>query len=137
MPLRGIRTPKPGRKWAHMKDTAALAADGTTRFPPARTALRELYRTVRHLPSSDPYTPARLARIADQAEYLLDSWPAAQWPRALHSGQPLPARAVLLGWVAAARRDIGHAGTTPGTSWPYPQWHRITTTLLAALVPFA
>ncbi|WP_092741871.1 hypothetical protein [Hymenobacter psychrophilus] len=120
-----------------MKDTAASAATEATLFPPARTALRDLYRAARHLPSSDPYTPARLGRIADQAEYLLDSWPVSQWPMSLHSGQSLPARAVLLGWVAAARRDISHAGTAAGTSWPYPQWHRITTTLLAALVPFA
>lgn len=120
-----------------MKHTAAPAASESLRFPPVRTALRDLYRSLRHLPSSDPYAPARLARIADQAEYLLDSWPAEQWPAALHAGQPLPARAVLLGWVATARRDIAHAGTAPGTAWPYPQWHRISTTLLAALVPFA
>lgn len=116
---------------------SAPAAGDPTRFPPARTALRDLYRTVRHLPSTDPYAPARLARIADQMEYLLETWPAEQWPAALHSGQPLLARAVLMGWVAAARREIGHAGTAPGTSWPYPQWQRITTTLLAVLVPFA
>ena len=137
MPWREIRIPKVGRKSADMKTIATPVADETTRFPPARTALRDLYRTIRHLPSSDPYAPARLARIADQAEYLLGSWPAEQWPADLYSGQPLPARAVLLGWVATARRDIGHAGTAPGTSWPYPQWHRISTTLLAALVPFA
>ncbi|RFP66641.1 hypothetical protein D0N36_02765 [Hymenobacter lapidiphilus] len=120
-----------------MKKDTAPEMGQTILLPPACAALRNLYRTARHLPSADPYTPARLARIADQAEYLLDSWPAAQWPGALHSGQPLPARAVLLAWVATARRDIAHAGTAAGTSWPYPQWHRITTTLLAALVPFA
>ncbi|MBT9394249.1 hypothetical protein KLP40_13845 [Hymenobacter sp. NST-14] len=120
-----------------MHDTSALPTGDHTRFPPARTALRDLYRTVRHLPSSDPYAPARLARITDQAEYLLETWPLAEWPVALHSGQPLPERHVLLGWVATARREITHAGTAAGTVWPYPQWHRITTTLLAALVPFA
>ena len=120
-----------------MKQTPALPADDATRFPPARAVLRDLYRTVRHLPSSDPYAPARLARIADQAEYLLETWPLADWPEALHSGQALPERHVLMGWLTTARREIGHAGTAAGTIWPYPQWHRITTTLLAALVPFA
>lgn len=118
------------------KETPPSAAHGI-QLPPACVALRDLYRTARHLPSTDPYTPARLARIADQADYLLDTWPTEQWPVALHSGQPLPARAVLLAWVAVARRDIGHAGTAAGTRWPYPQWQRITTTLLAALAPFA
>ena len=137
MPPKAIRARKAGRTSAHMEQPSALAPNEPTRFPPARTALRELYRAVRHLPSSDPYTPARLARIADQAEYLLESWPLYDWPAALHSAQTLPTRAVLLGWVSTARREIGHAGTTPGALWPYPQWHRITTTLLAALVPFA
>ncbi len=137
MPLKAIRARKVGRTSAHMDQSSALAPNESTRFPPARTALRELYRVVRHLPSADPYAPARLARIADQAEYLLESWPLPDWPAALHSAQALPTRAVLLSWVTAARREIGYAGTTPGTPWPYPQWHRITTTLLAALVPFA
>lgn len=120
-----------------MKQTPASPPNGKTLFPPARTALRDLYRAARHLPSTDPYAPARLARIADQTEYFLQEWPPADWPEALHSGQPLPARQVLLTWVQTARREISQAGIAPGTTWTYPRWHQISTTLLAALVPFA
>lgn len=132
-----IQPLKEGRKWAQMKQTPAPLPGGKTAFPPARTALRDLYRAARHLPSTDPYAPARLARIADQTEYFLQEWPLPDWPEALHSGQPLPDRYVLLSWVLTARREINRAGTAPGTVWPYARWHQITTTLLAALVPFA
>ncbi|RSK50040.1 hypothetical protein [Hymenobacter rigui] len=120
-----------------MKQTPEPPAGEKLVFPPARTALRDLYRAARHLPSTDPYAPARLARIADQAEYFLQNWTAETWPAALHSGQPLPARQVLLGWVLMAQREIKQTGTSPGTVWPYATWHRIFTMLLAALVPFA
>ncbi|MBX0289453.1 hypothetical protein K3G63_03340 [Hymenobacter sp. HSC-4F20] len=98
-------------------------------FPPARTALRELYRTVRHLHYTDPYAQARLARIADQAEYFLQAWPANEWPENLHATQALPPREVLLAWVATAKSE----STRP---WTYAVWQQATTLLLATLVPF-
>lgn len=118
-----------------MKHSPAPGA--VTAFPAVRTALRDLYRTARYLSSTDAYAPARLARIADQAEYLLQAWPLAEWPAALHSGQPLPPRQALLTWVLTAQREISQTGTAPGTVWPYARWHQISTILLAALVPFA
>ncbi|WP_426492149.1 hypothetical protein [Hymenobacter sp. 102] len=120
-----------------MKQFPEHTADEKTSFPPARMALRDLYRSARHLSSTDPYAPARLARIADQAEYFLQAWPASAWPQALHSGQALPARQTLLIWVQSAKREINQLGTTPAVTWSYPAWHRIFTLLLAALVHFA
>ncbi|MET4105979.1 hypothetical protein [Hymenobacter sp. UYP22] len=120
-----------------MKPHPELPAGEKTSFPPARTALRDLYRTVRHLPSTDPYAPARLARIADQAEYFLQAWPLQEWPAALHSSQALPARQVLLAWVSTAKREIRQLGVTPTVTWTYTSWHRVSTLLLAALVHFA
>ncbi|RSK33061.1 hypothetical protein [Hymenobacter metallilatus] len=120
-----------------MKQTPEPPAGEKLLFPPARTALRDLYRTARHLPSTDPYAPARLARIADQAEYFLLNWPLEAWPAALHSGQPLPSRQALLAWVLMAQRELRQIGTSSDTPWPYATWHRVSTLLLAALVPFA
>ncbi|MBT2557623.1 hypothetical protein J7E24_07495 [Hymenobacter sp. ISL-91] len=48
-----------------MKKETPASTGHATPLPPACVALRDLYRTARHLPSTDPYTPARLARIAD------------------------------------------------------------------------
>ena len=120
-----------------MKSYPELSAGEKSSFPSALIALRDLYRTVRHLPSTDPYAPARLARIADQAEYFLLSWPLHEWPAALHSSQALPARQVLLTWVMTAKREISQLGTTPTVTWAYTSWHRVSTLLLAALVHFA
>ncbi|MCA8830469.1 hypothetical protein [Hymenobacter pini] len=120
-----------------MKQTPERPLGENPAFPPARTALRDLYRSVRCLSSTDPYAPARLARVADQAEYFLLAWPAEEWPASLHSSQPLPTRQTLLTWVLTARHEISQLGTTPTVAWTYPSWHRIFTLLLAALVHFA
>jgi hypothetical protein len=120
-----------------MKQFPEHPAGPKTSSPPARTALRDLYRTARHLTSTDPYAPARLARIADQTEYFLQAWPAPAWPTALHAGQPLPARQTLLTWVQSAKREISQLGTAPSVAWSYSAWHRVFTLLLAALVHFA
>lgn len=117
-----------------MKLTTTLPGATSTPLPPARMLLRELYRAARQLQFTTPYAPARLSRIADQAEYLLQEWPLEQWPPALHSGQPLPARHVLLTWVATVRRD---AAELPNGSPSYAAWQQASTLLLATLVPFA
>ncbi|TGE04932.1 hypothetical protein [Hymenobacter fodinae] len=100
-------------------------------------ALRELYRTARHIYHSDPYAAARLARIADQTEYFLQTWPEEQWPTSLHGVQPMPSRHVLLTWTANAKRDAVAFSLLPESAWSYAQWRQITTTLLAALAPFS
>ncbi len=100
---------------------------------PLGRSLRTLYRSARHLQHSDPYAAARLARIADQAEYFLQQWPAHQWPQhAAGPDWPMPDKAALLSWLDTARRDA-----TSGGTWSYTRWHQTLNTLLAALVPFA
>ncbi|UPL51069.1 hypothetical protein [Hymenobacter sublimis] len=116
-----------------MTQHSALPEDGTTHLPIApKVALRDLYRVARRLHFTDPYAPARLTRIADQAEYFLHAWPAEEWPQALHSGQALPSRSVLLAWVAAAKREAALAAVP----WSYASWQRVATMVLAALAPF-
>lgn len=102
---------------------------------PLSQALRTLYRSALPIRHTAPYAAARLARIADQAEYFLQQWPDEQWPTYLHSSQPLPAKAVLLAWLGKVRQEtVAYtAGTAP---WPYASWRQASTTLLAALVPF-
>jgi hypothetical protein len=120
-----------------MKKSALSYPPESVQALPSRKALRDLYRAARHIAHSDPYAAARLARIADQAEYFLQQWPDALWPIVLHAAYPLPARHVLLAWVAAAKRDAITFSLLPNNAWSYSPWHQITTTLLAALVPFA
>ena len=99
-------------------------------------SLRQLYRSARHISHTEPYAAARLARIADQAEYFLQQWPAELWPLRLHAAdQPLPGRAVLLAWLATAKQTA--AQSQAAAVWSYAAWRQVSTTLLAALVPFA
>lgn len=103
-----------------------------------QSALRDLYRAARLLPYHAPYAAARLARIADQAEYFLHQWPADRWPPCSRSDSPIPTKDVLLIWLTAAKREAEHYQHSAGasSSWTYAAWRQITTTLLAALVPF-
>ncbi|WP_460621541.1 hypothetical protein [Hymenobacter tenuis] len=102
-----------------------------------QTALRDLYRAARRLHFSEPYAPARLARIADQAEYFLQEWPAERWPAGLHSGHPLPAREELLQLVHETMRIKAVYEHTSAQRWSHTHWHQAITSLLAALEPFA
>lgn len=120
-----------------MKKSASSFQTDTTQLTPAGKALRDLYRTARHIYFSDPYAAARLARIADQAEYFLQAWPEDQWPVTLHDQQPMPSRHALLAWTAAARREATHFSLPENTPWAYANWQQVNTTLLAALVSFA
>jgi hypothetical protein len=81
---------------------------------------------------TDLYASARLARIADQAEYFLLQWPAAHWPASSRLALPVPGKQVLLGWLTTVKRESLAGGT-----WPYTRWRETQNTLLAALVPFA
>ncbi|UYZ63969.1 hypothetical protein [Hymenobacter weizhouensis] len=101
-----------------------------------QASLRQLYRSARYISHKEPYAAARLARIADQAEYFLHEWPADQWPDRLSpSSQPLPARSVLLAWLATAKHTASQTDRAKPCS--YSCWRQVTTTLLAALAPFA
>jgi hypothetical protein len=100
-------------------------------------ALRDLYRAARHIPYHDPYAAARLARIADQAEYFLHEWPTDQWPTLSHPDWPMPAKDVLLAWLASAKKEADQYLPPARQPWTYTAWRQITTLLLAALVPFA
>lgn len=99
-------------------------------------ALRDLYRAARLIPHHTPYAAARLARIADQAEYFLHQWPQEQWPAYSRSDSPIPAKDVLLSWLSAAKREAGHHQHAASAPLTYAIWRQVTTTLLAALVPF-
>lgn len=132
-----IRPSSTPRRWGLMKKTASSFPSESVQALPSRKALRDLYRAARHIYHSDPYAAARLARIADQAEYFMQEWPLELWPSELHVGHPLPGRHVLLAWAAAAKRDATHHSLPASSSWSYANWHQVTTTLLAALVSFA
>lgn len=101
-----------------------------------QTALRDLYRAARLIPHHTPYAAARLARIADQAEYFLHQWPTELWPSCFQSNLPVPSKDVLLNWLAAAKREAEHHQYSASPPWTYTTWRQVTTTLLAALVPF-
>jgi len=103
----------------------------------AQAALRDLYRTARCIPYHAPYAAARLARIADQAEYFLQEWPADQWPVHSQADWPMPAKDVLLAWLTAAKMEATYYLPPVSHPWTYAAWRQVTTTLLAALVPFA
>jgi hypothetical protein len=120
-----------------MKKSVSSFPIDSTQVSPLSKALRELYRNARHIYHSDPYAAARLARIADQTEYFLQTWPEEQWPTSLHSQQPLPSRQVLLSWAANAKRDAIAFSLQPESAWSYAHWRQITTTLLATLAPFS
>ncbi|QJX48762.1 hypothetical protein HMJ29_18305 [Hymenobacter taeanensis] len=120
-----------------MKNSVSTIATNSVQASPSGKALRELYRTARHIYHSDPYAAARLARIADQAEYFLHAWPEEQWPTTQPGPYPFPSRQVLLAWAATAKRDATAFSLLPESSWSYAHWRQVTTTLLATLVPFA
>lgn len=101
-----------------------------------QTPLRDLYRAARLIPHHAPYAAARLARIADQAEYFLHQWPGELWPTYSHSDSTLPTKDVLLSWLAAAKCEAEHYQHAVSPPWTYAAWRQVTTTLLAALVPF-
>lgn len=105
--------------------------------PAAQTALRDLYRAARQIPYHAPYAAARLARIADQAEYFLHEWPVELWPTASPSDWPVPTKNVLLAWVTTAKTEAERYRAPTTQPWTYAAWRQITTTLLAALVPFS
>ena len=111
---------------------AAQVAQATM---PLNQELRKLYRSARHIQHHAPYAAARVARIADQAEYFLQQWPDAQWPAVSQPDWPMPAKTVLVAWLDAVKQE-----TAPYVAgnilWPYASWRQATTTLLAALVPF-
>ncbi|RPD44089.1 hypothetical protein DNI29_22075 [Hymenobacter sediminis] len=65
------------------------------------TVLRTLRWELLHLSAADPYRAARLARLADQLDYVLQSWPVEQWPQGSADGTPLPTAAVLRSQLAA------------------------------------
>jgi|GEM_PF-6549335 len=104
----------------------------TQELPPLSRSLRDLYRSARSLRHTDLYAPARLARIADQAEYFLQQWPIGHWPASSRLHCPTPGKNVLLGWLATVKRESLSGGT-----WTYARWQEVMNTLLAALVPFA
>lgn len=98
--------------------------------------LRDLYRSARTIQHHAPYAAARLARIADQAEYFVQQWPASHWPYATSTNSPIPAREVLLRWLATAKAQATEAAQLPQPC-SYTSWHQATSMLLAALVAFA
>lgn len=102
----------------------------------SQTALRDLYRAARLIPYHGPYAAARLARIADQAEYFLQAWPLELWPAHTRSEWPVPAKDVLLAWLATAKQEAERYLPPANHPWTYAAWRQVTTTLLAALVPF-
>ncbi|SNR28726.1 MULTISPECIES: hypothetical protein [Hymenobacter] len=120
-----------------MRPTYLLPPGSTPHFPPARAALRDLYRAARHIRYADPYAASRLARIADQAEYFLQEWPDTCWPDSITLEHPLPSRHVLLSWVATAKREAAQPYVPASHPWSYTRWQQVTTILLSALVPFA
>ena len=120
-----------------MKNTASCFPPESVQSLPSRKALRDLYRAARHISHSDPYAAARLARIADQAEYFLHEWPTELWPDAMNPDHVLPDRHVLLAWAASAKRKAAHFSLPENSPWSYASWHQVVTTLLAALVFFA
>ena len=104
----------------------------TQELPPLSQSLRDLYHDARGLRHPDPHGLARLARIADEAGYFLQHWPAAHWPAGSRRASPVPCKQVLLGWLATVKRESLSGGT-----WPYTRWRETQNTLLAVLVPFA
>lgn len=115
----------------NLSENLSLQPPGPASLPPDRS-LRNLYRSARCLQHQAPYAPARLARLADQAEYFIQQWPDHHWPTTSHSAWPVPAKAVLLAWLATVKREAAAGGT-----WSYARWQQASTTLLSALVPFA
>lgn len=107
----------------------------TSPLSTAQAALRDLYRTARHIPYHASYAAARLARIADQAEYFLHAWPADLWPTHSQTDWPIPTKEVLLAWLASAKKEANQHLPPTNRPWTYAAWSQITTTLLAALVP--
>lgn len=120
-----------------MKTPFAWFGGSSPTPPPARTALRELYRAAGRLQFSDPYAPARLVRIADQTEYFLLEWPPDQWPSYLHSGQPLPSRDELLHHTAQVKNLAAARGSSTQPGWSHQRWERALRALLGTLQPFA
>ena len=112
-----------------------LANPASRRLTPAsfllNRSLRGLCRSARHLQHQDPYAAARLARIADQAEYFLQQWPDEHWLAISRSNWPLPDKAVLLAWLATVKEE-----TSTEATWTAARWQQASSTLLAALVPF-
>lgn len=110
-------------------------------FAPALLALartlRDLYRTARSIRHSAPYAAARLARIADQAEYFLQQWPAGHWPDTSPAGQPMPPKDALLAQIAAASTEARRYASPAGRLWPYASWQQVSALMLEALEPFA
>jgi len=120
-----------------MKDLLPLERPESTPPLVARAGLRDLYRAARLIPYHAPYAAARLARIADQADYFLHEWPTKFWPAFSQPDWPVPAKEVLLAWVATAKTEATYYLPPNNNAWTYAAWRQITTTLLAALVPFA
>jgi hypothetical protein len=119
-----------------MSNLLSSSQPGPTPTASYQTALRDLYRAARLIPHHTPYAAARLARIADQAEYFLNQWPLEQWPTYSRSDSPIPTKDVLVSWLTAAKREAEHYQHATGSPWTYAAWRQVTTTLLAALAPF-
>lgn len=98
--------------------------------------LRDLYRTSRLIQHHDPYAAARVARIADQAEYFLQQWPSDQWPSVTSCHRTVPTREVTLTWLASVKAQA-HQAAQSGHPWAYASWRQTTSVLLDALVAFA
>ncbi|WP_022824897.1 hypothetical protein [Hymenobacter norwichensis] len=101
-----------------------------------QAALRDLYRAARLIPHHTPYAAARLARIADQAEYFLHQWPTELWPTYSRSDSPIPDKDVLMNWLSSAKREAEYHQDAASAPLTYASWRQVTTPLLAALVPF-
>ena len=85
---------------------------------PSTALLRTLQLHLLALHAHSPYSGARLARIADQLEYVLRHWPADQWPvMNRHSGQ-VPDRLELLHSVASLSQQVAASNEQHTSPWP-------------------
>ncbi|OUJ69175.1 hypothetical protein [Hymenobacter crusticola] len=111
---------------------------------PTPIALRLVLQALRqHLLVFDapaPYAPARLRRIADQLEYVVQAWPAEQWParpipttppqRLRHAQRSTPERLAFQKHLRLLQASLRAPGASPGWAGVHSQLLALVLALL-------
>lgn len=92
--------------------------------------LRGLLTQARALQFQAPYSHARLARLADQAEYCLHTWPSEHWPRVTRTGDAVPTQDLVVAWAATVKTSLA---TPAPSSLQTTVWLQARQDLIAAL----
>lgn len=82
------------------------------------TLLRTLWSQLVALQAQTPYRDARLARIADQGDYVLRNWPADQWPVTNRQLAPVPNRVELMRQLTYLTQAIAACNQQHISIWP-------------------